>query len=263
VPDPAVPIDPDCTVSLGRLADIERAGVSAWPALATERLGGWLWRYSAGGSQRANAIACLDPPDRDVEAAIDRVEALYARAGAPPQFQVTAVSVPDDLDRRLAARGYRVNDPCWILAKAIGPGGGMPADVCVLGEPVADWLDVYTSAITPDRRRTAPRILAGVPGPRAFLLAGIGGRPVATALCVIAGEVAIAECVATRAEARRQGAGARVMRAAETWAAAQGARILALGMTQANIAGRALYEGLGMRRLAPYHMRIRDRTARG
>src|SRR5947207_3058700 len=46
-------------ISGDRLLAIERAAVAAWPALETADIDGWLWRYSGGGSQRANSVSAL------------------------------------------------------------------------------------------------------------------------------------------------------------------------------------------------------------
>ena len=46
-------------LSREKLVAIERAAVAAWPALQTADVDGWLWRYSGGGSQRANSVSAL------------------------------------------------------------------------------------------------------------------------------------------------------------------------------------------------------------
>ena len=101
-------------------------------------------------------------------------------------------------------------------------------------------------------------ILAGVPAPRAFLLLRDKGEPVATALCVVAEGVAIAECVSTRADRRRIGAASRVMRALEAWGARHGACIAALQAVAANAPARALYAKLAYACVGSYHYRVLD-----
>ncbi|MGE3918861.1 MAG: hypothetical protein AB7F78_24505, partial [Hyphomicrobiaceae bacterium] len=145
------------------LLAIERAAIRAWPALETSEIGGWLWRYSAGGSQRANSVSALADPGCDVETAIDTAEALYAARAALPQFQITDVASPSDLAQRLARRGYRVNDPCTTLAAELDGGIAMPAEAVILPRADDTWLDTYTSVITANRKAIAPLILARVP----------------------------------------------------------------------------------------------------
>ena len=67
----------------------------------------------------------------------------------------------------------------------------------------------------------------------------------ATALCVIAHRCAVVECVATAAEARRQGAARAVMQALLGWAAGQDVEMVGLQVAAGNDAAIRLYRGLG------------------
>lgn len=239
------------------LLAIERAGVKAWPALETAPIGGWLWRYSQGGSQRANSVSALADPGMEAERAIDAAERLYAERGAIPRFQITDAAVPGDLDQRLARRGYAINDPCTTLAVTLSP-GEIPDDVEIADRVTPDWFDTYASVITPDRRKTAPMILAGIPPGSAFVLLRRSGRPVATTLAVVDGAASVVECVATREEARRTGAGDAVMRAAMAWAWQRGARVMGLGAVTTNTPAQALYRRLGFTLAGRYHTRFKQ-----
>src|SRR3954452_3819881 len=98
-------------IAIEDLRRIERLHVRAWPALETADIDGWLWRYSGGGSQRANSVSPLALRGADADAAIVAAEARYRARGAAPMFQICDVSVPADLDRRLQQRGYRLQEP--------------------------------------------------------------------------------------------------------------------------------------------------------
>jgi GNAT superfamily N-acetyltransferase len=175
-------------------------------------------------------------------------------------FQICDVNVPGDLDQRLKQRGYRLQEPCTCLAKRIDPAAGACVDVNVelAQAPTEDWLTVYLAGITITRRSLAPKILARVPSPRAFLLFRDQGEPLASALCVVAEGVAIAECVATRADRRRTGAGSRIMGALEAWARRRGASIAALQAVAGNAAAQGLYAKLAYTRVGGYHYRVLD-----
>jgi N-acetylglutamate synthase len=242
------------------LLAIERAAVAAWPALETANINGWLWRYSGGGSQRANSVSPLHFEGSHIDGAIAAVEARYRARGAAAMFQICDVNVPSDLDQRLEQRGYRLQEPCTCLAKRIGPATGACSDanVEVASAPSEDWLSVYLAGITVSRRCLAPKILARVPTPRTFLLFRDQGEPLATALCVAANGVAIAECVSTRADRRRTGAGSRIMRALEAWGSRHGATIAALQAVAANRAAQGLYAKLAYARVGSYHYRVLD-----
>ncbi len=240
------------------LVRIERAGVHAWPASDVVERDGWLWRFSHGGSQRANSVSALSYSGRDVDAAIDAVEAHYGARKVPAMFQVSDVSEPDDLDQRLAQRGYRINDGCVTLVKAIEPSAEMPLGTIYFDCAASDWFACYASVITPARRRTAPQILQRIPQPRAFCGVVREGRIAATALAVANDDIVIAECVATLAEVRGTGAASAVMRGLEAWGAAQGCRLAALQAVETNLPAQALYRRLGYCVHGRYHMRVKD-----
>jgi GNAT superfamily N-acetyltransferase len=240
------------------LEAIERASIRFWQPHEQRMIGGWIWRYSNGGSQRANSVATLDEPGMELDQAIAVAERLYRERGAPAWFQVTEVSRPADLDRILESRGYAVSDPCVTLARPLGREEAAPApDIAIDSNLTDGWFETYASVITPDRRAQARAILERVPLPRAFCMLRRNGIPVATALCVVSGPIARIKCVATLAAARRTGAAEAVMQTAMSWAASAGARRMALGVTEANAPARALYAKLGFTLAGRYHIRAR------
>jgi GNAT superfamily N-acetyltransferase len=242
------------------LIGIERAAVRAWPAGETRRVDGWLWRYSGGGSQRANSVSALSYQGTDVEGTIDAIEALYREHGAPVRFQVGfPLSRPDDLDQRLAARGYEIHDPVTTLLKSVEPVTAS-MDVVMREAPSEGWLSVYLANVTPDRRPFATAILARVPGPCVFAEAIREGAVIATALGVFHENTVIAECVGTASTARRQGAAAAVMRALEAWGAGLGAHTIGLQAVTTNMPAQGLYAALGYAPAGTYHYRFLDST---
>jgi GNAT superfamily N-acetyltransferase len=242
----------------GLPARIEAAAVMAWPALETADIGGWLWRCSDGGFQRANSVSALAFHGDDVEAEIDEAERRYRTRHAPTQFQVSDVSEPPDLDARLAARGYRVHDPCITLAKPVVPDAVAPACVSLAADPTDQWFVLYASSITADRRSAAPRILKKVPHPRAFALTYRADRPISSSLGVADGELCAIQCVATAGDARRQGGAAQALAAIESWAGRNGCRWLYLQTTLTNTPARTLYRRLGFVEVGRYHYRVWD-----
>jgi N-acetylglutamate synthase len=241
-----------------QLLRLERAAVHAWPARETARLNGWLWRYSGGGSQRANSVSPLEFAGGDVDTAIAEADELYRARGVAAMFQICDLAAPADLDQRLERAGYQLHEPCTCLAKELDA-AAMPRNIEVTDRASEDWLSVYCAGITASRRQSAPAILARVPAPRAFLLLRQDLRPISVALAVASEGVVIAECVATRAEYRRRGASAQIMRALEAWGLAQGATVAALQAVTANLPAQALYAKLDYRRVGGYHYRVLER----
>jgi ribosomal protein S18 acetylase RimI-like enzyme len=245
-----------------RLLAIEGAAVRAWPAGETRDVDGWLWRYSGGGSQRANSVSALHYRGRDIERTIDEIERLYSERGAPVRFQVGfPLSEPDDLDARLEARGYVIHDPVTTLVKPIAS-VAVPEHVVLNARASPGWLAVYLSNITPDRRPFAEAILARVPAPCTFAEVRLSGETIATALGVLHEDAVIAECVGTSTAARRQGAASAVMSALEAWGASQGAHTIGLQAVTTNLPAQGLYAALGYTVAGTYHYRYLGESVR-
>jgi ribosomal protein S18 acetylase RimI-like enzyme len=118
-------------------------------------------------------------------------------------------------------------------------------DVVVSGDPSPEWLDVYMEAITESRRAVNRLILRRIPDPRAFFSIRRGRRVISTALCVAHGGHAVAECVATRPDARGQRGAEAAMRALMAWAASLGAHTVGLQVVERNAPAITLYRRLG------------------
>src|SRR5580693_7039122 len=110
------------------LRAIERLHVRAWPALETADLHGWLWRYSGGGSQRANSVSTVRFDGNDLAAAIEEVEARYRASGVPPRFQTFDLTAPTGLAGLLQARGYAEGESTITMARQTSS-REFPADV--------------------------------------------------------------------------------------------------------------------------------------
>jgi N-acetylglutamate synthase len=239
------------------LAQIEAAAVRSWPALATAEIGGWLWRYASGGSQRANSVSTLAFVAGDVDAAVRDAERRYRAKGRACRFTITEVSQPADLDAHLATIGYEREHDHVTMAKEVADSACSPADVVLGADPVPEWLSVYLCGLSSDRREVAPRILAGLPTRRAYFSRLRGADVVGSGLSIADGRLASVQCMATLEGARRQGCARAVLSAIEAWAAAQGCTHLYLQAEAANVPAIALYEGYGFRVAGRYHLRTK------
>ncbi len=250
---------------------LEEAAARAWPPRETLERDGWTLRFSGGGSQRANSVQSLYWTGSNTEAAIDAAEADYRACGQTPIFQIVDVSVPADLDARLEMRGYARRDTTLLMTKTITPlsspvltgevpgkaGGWGQAAESVTRHPTAtpDWLAIYLSVVTPDRRATAPGIIAALPEPKTFFIASLNGAPAACGLGVAEPPYCGIECMATLEAARGQGGARAVMHDLEAWAAEEGATTMWLQVLEANAPARRLYDGLGYETAGHYWYR--------
>jgi GNAT superfamily N-acetyltransferase len=105
--------------------------------------------------------------------------------------------------------------------------------------------------IGPARRAVMDRVA----GPCTAVIAGPVEAPVGAAFVALDGGIAMVHAMAVVPAARRRGIARRMLAAAADWAADRGGRTLALAVTEANGAARALYAGVGMVDVAGYHYR--------
>jgi GNAT superfamily N-acetyltransferase len=241
----------------GQLAEIEAAAVRSWPALETADIDGWLWRHASGGSLRANSVSALSFSGANFAAAMRDAERRYRAKGAPCRFTITEVSEPGDIDARLAAMGYERGEDHVTMAKEVAGSATSAADVALTADPDPEWLAVYLSGLSPDRRAVAPAILAGLPAARAFFSCRCGGAVVGSGLSVADGLLASVQCMATLASARRLGCARAVLSAIEAWASARGCTRLYLQAEAANVPAIALYQRFGFRIAGRYHVRTK------
>ncbi len=223
---------------------MERCHVKAWPAFETQTIDGWHWRYSGGGSQRANSVSTIDFTGNDVEAAIAEVEARYRAKQAVARFHTYDHTEPSGLEAILRDRGYAETEATITMVKRPSA-GATPPDTEQYDAAEPAWRDVYLGAITENRRAVNTRILDTIPRPRRFFACWRDGRAISTALSVVGHRCAVVECVATREDARRQGGAEAVMHALESWVATQDADRLGLQVVATNRPAVALYERLG------------------
>jgi GNAT superfamily N-acetyltransferase len=246
---PSPRLDGRLRMTVDDVRAIEPMHVRAWPALETADVQGWLWRYSGGGSQRANSVSTVEFSGDDPAAALDDIEARYRARGAITRIQTYDLTVPSELTGLLQARGYSDGETTVTMAKPV-TSQEPPADVEVADFADAEWREVYLGAITENRRAANAKILDSVPRPRAWFSCRRDGQVISTGLCVVDGHFAVVECMATRAEARRQGGAQALLAGLEAWAATCGVRALALQVVAANLAAIALYRNFGFEPIA-------------
>lgn len=237
------------------LYDIERAAVRGWPALESRSVDGWLWRYTSGGSVRANTVAALDYSGSDIGRSIDTIEAWYRERDAAASFTISDVVAPGDLDARLEARGYHRGDDHVTMAKRVDADATLPSGVSIGVQPTNGWMEAYLSGLSESRRSIAPKLIANLPDGAVFISHDIDGSAGSSGLTVIDGRVASVQCMATLPAARRRGGAQAVLGGIEAIAAQNGAAWLYLQTGHDNDAARSLYSRFGFDVVGHYHVR--------
>ncbi len=232
------------------LPDFAAAMEATWPALTVHRAGPWAVREGAGGGKRVSAASALGEwsPD-DIALAEQAQRAL----GQDRLFVIW----PWDhaLDATLEARGYAKIEPVI----------GYSASVAAFAPPARmtsfpHWPPLQIAReIWAEGHISAARlaVMDRVVGPKTVILGRTADKPCGAAFVALHGTTAMIHAVEVRPSLRRRGAGRQILAAAAQWAAEQGADRLALAVTQANSAARALYTSLGMQPVGEYHYRIK------
>ena len=231
-------------------AGLFAALAATWPAAATLPCGPFTLCDGGGGGKRVSAARAEGPADA---AEIAAAEAAMRAAGREPLFMIRAEDAA--LDAALAARGYGLVDPTVLMAAPVEEvrGRGDPGRAVVPGwPPLALMREIWGAGGTGPERLA---VMARAPEPRTGLLAREGQRPGGVAFVACHGDVAMLHALEVVPALRRQGAGGRLTRAAARWAQGEGASVLALAVTQANAAARALYAGQGLEEAGRYHYR--------
>lgn len=212
---------------------------ATWPPAATRVDAGWTLRDGAGGGKRVSA-ATAGPGAR----AEDAPDLVQIRPG------------DEALDEALAAGGWQLVDETCLYLSPVEPLSGPLAHGTAYWsrQRMAIMEDIWAAGgIGPERLAVMDRAAE----PKASLLCRAGDRAAGTGFVAIAEGVAMVHALEVAAGHRRQGVARLLMRCAANWAARNEAAWLALAVTAANAAARALYEGLGMEEVARYHYRTR------
>ena len=121
-----------------------------------------------------------------------------------------------------------------------------------LWPPLAILRDIWASGgIGPERLA----VMARAAGPKTALAARIEDRAAGAAFCALHDKVAMLHAIEVLPAYRRKGVGTLILRGAAHWAQVQGARWMALAVTEANTPARALYDHCGMTITTRYHYR--------
>jgi GNAT superfamily N-acetyltransferase len=249
---------------LALIRHIEEASFGAWPALAQVLDDGWVLRFAEGHSKRANSVnpTYASLSDVDVDAKIDRAEGWYRARDLPPLFRLTPLADPDDIDQRLAARGFQVTNPGRAFYHPIlrSEASSLPANVTLRLDagPREGWLDAYLAIAPLDAGRAATlgHMLDRIVPASCFGWLSEEGRPLAAAFVVVQGGLMGTYDVVTAPAARRRGLMQALLGRLTDWAMVEGATAGALFVVGGNEVAAALYQKLGYQELYHYHYRI-------
>lgn len=238
---------------------IEECCLNAWPGLQQQVLDGWLLRFGAGYTRRANSVHAVYAGQQPVAERVALCEAAYAARGQRCVFKITPLAQPAELDAWLEQAGYgREGETSVQVLEPLPPGRPDPA--CTLVDPLGDaWLDTFAR-------------LDGAAAPQRMALRGILGNIVPRHTAALLREEGAVRCcgravlehrhvglfdIATDAAHRGRGLAPRLIAHLLAWGARSGATRAYLQVEADNTAALRLYERLGFRELYRYWYRAR------
>jgi ribosomal protein S18 acetylase RimI-like enzyme len=229
---------------------MEASGFRAWPAAEVSYDGSWQLRMTPGHpSRRLNCLAPLDPGDTsDMQARIDRADAMMRARGIVPSVRQTPL-FPPDLIPVLKAGGWLPRQDTFVMVADLSESelaDGMDH------LPIHDAHRFAEACIAiDDGRETTAEVLQGIieriaPATGLFLMEDQTG-PTAVGICVQDNDLAGLQQVVVAERARRRGLGREIVCAALRWAKLRGARQAWLQVTAGNAPAISLYESLGFK----------------
>jgi GNAT superfamily N-acetyltransferase len=230
-------------------ADLHAALEATWPPARAFAQGAWTIREGRGGGKRVSAATADGVWSVD---GLPEAEAAMRTLGQVPLFLVREGE--DRLDDALAARGYRRQAPTLFYEAAVAALAPYPDPMTGFAHwpPLAIVSGIWSAAGIGAARQA---VMERVEAPHAALLGRTRDRPAGAAFVAVAGAVAMIHALEVPEAQRRQGAARNILGRAAQWSADQGAERLALAVTEANEAARALYAQAGMQVAGRYHYR--------
>ncbi len=239
------------------IRSLERRAFRAWPALETDTTAGWVQRFSAGYTKRANSINALESNIEFNQSLKIMLETPYRARGLPPIWRLTSLA-PPEVDAALAAAGYRRIDESLVQRSALDGRFVQDLEVRIDSTPSAAWLAGFAelSPVAPVHRETMVRMLRSIAAPVGFARVEDDGEPVAFALGVVDGDHVGLFDVLVAPRARRRGLARRLTESVCAWGHAHGARFAYLQVVATNQAALPLYAALGFETVYSYGYRV-------
>jgi GNAT superfamily N-acetyltransferase len=239
----------------------EELSGNAWPGLQTVMDDGWLIRFAAGYTRRANAVLPLYPGTRECPAKIERCERWFAGQGLPAVFKMTPAARPEELERLLAERGYAYRAPTSLQTLELGSvPGPLPPGLTVEREATEGWLDEYCrfNGVAERDRPVLRRILAAIVPEHFLVTLAVDGRAVACGMIVVERGWCGLFDVVVDPERRGRGHGHQLIRALLALGRQRGAERAYLQVMAENGPALQLYAKHGFREAYLYWYRIKE-----
>jgi N-acetylglutamate synthase len=237
---------------------VERACLSAWPALDQMQIGDWLVRFSEGLTRRANSACPRQAKLHGIQESIQVCKSLYRARGLPAIFRVPSFIQPN-VDSSLEGLGYSSEgETLTLYADLSATSAVRDPDVELLPHASGEWIAAMADQQGYSNEKSAiySRIVASITQPAAFSALRMKGQIIALAYGVVHDGLVCLNSVTTDARQRGKGYGHRICTTLISWAASHGINGVCLPVEADNMPGQALYRSVGLKsELYRYHYR--------
>jgi GNAT superfamily N-acetyltransferase len=242
------------------IRNLEEFYLNAWPALQTMHYDGWVLRFAAGYTRRANSVNPLYPSTTDIGTKVDFCEAIYGALGQNTIFKLTPPTQPADLDDYLDRRGYAREATTSVQALELANlGCPAPEDFQADSTVSAAWIEDYCTLNSVPRRHLPAMqgVLHNLILPACYGTLRHHGATGALGLAVLQGDLVALFDIVTAPTLRRQGLGYALILNLLAWARDRGATRVYLQVMLNNPPALRLYEKLGFREVYQYWYRVK------
>jgi len=248
-------------VSAMDLRRVEEIGLNNLQSRRQLLYDGWIVFLSPGRAKRARSVNAFYGSTLPVAEKIARCEALYARSGLPALFRITPFVHPSDLDDALEARGYVRFEPTLVMTIPLDAPPQRPhlADLEMTAPLLETFVEVVGSMRGSPLSQRAAHLerMAQSPLDLRPLVAYREGRPVASGVLSVDGDIAGLFDIVTEPVFRGQGIGTEIVTTLLARAWERGARTAFLQVGEQNASAISIYRRLGFETCYRYHYRAR------
>ena len=232
-----------------RIAELEALSTLTWPPREIQELGQWRIRISDGVTYRANSVFVAGPPPfgepgLELDAAIERVEKIYAASQLPAAFHLITPTFQEFADY-LINKGWKEKVGAAFMVCDITDAPNfadtlMKKNLTLLNEdsPTPEFLALHNDEIL-------EKIMNSYPA--RYLSICRDGITIATARMAFSDSWAIVTRLIVSESHRRQGLAELLMQACIRYSHAERVQKMCLQVDRSNIGAQALYEKMGFR----------------
>ena len=243
---------------------IEDLSLNAWPSHQMQVYDGWILRFSYYYTHRTNCVEQIGVSCLPLEEKIDECEAIYRRWGTPAVFKISPIGDPD-LDKRLEARGYRIEHTVMVMTKdlaALQECPAVPEGLRAEDRVTDEWIDGLfrlKNVTNPDHLRVVPQMYAAIPKDEiAISVKGADSVIRATGLGILDRNVVGVYAIHVSPSLRRQGMASAIVGTILDKAYQTGVRSAYLQVVDDNLPARSLYRKLGFSDSYRCWFRVKD-----